>query len=328
MLCSAWAACLLAASAQELAKSAADRASPAVAGASENGTPGQAAGMVTGYRGHYACRFFSGKARELAIAASDLDTEAFAQLLQTGADVHARVESPAGQGMTMLQVAVSFAWQLESIQLLLDAGADLDARDRRGDTALIIACRNPAGVHLPVVTALLRAGAKVDDRGSGGMTPLMCAALCDDTGQAVRTLLEASADVRARDNRGWTAPMHATCRRREHLEIVQLLVQAGSDVNARHKYGGTALSNAAYNGHTKSVQFFIQHGVQVNASDSAGWTPLIGSSMNGHAQVVQALVDAGADINVTDRLGRTALSVARSGGQTSVQELLVRRGAR
>lgn len=290
--------------------------------------PSDLEGIATGYSGHYACRHFSGSSRELAIAVSDREPSSVERLLKSGADIDARSVVPHAQGMTILQTAVVYEWGLESIRLLTKAGADVNARDQRGHTPLTLACSNPSGANLEVLAELIQAGGSVDATGPGGMSPLMYAALYDRTGRTVQALLDAAADVSARDNRGWTSLMHATRQREEPIEIVRLLVQAGASVNTKNAYGGTALSNAAFQGHVRSVQFLIEAGADVNSRDNANWTPLICAASNGHARIVKLLVDAGARVNETDRLGRTALKLARDKEQTEVEEVLVRIGAR
>jgi ankyrin repeat protein len=284
--------------------------------------------IATGYSGHYACRSFSSLNRRLAEAVSDLEPDRVAELLRRGADVNARADLSPGHNMTLLQTAVWHDWGTEAIQLLLDAGADVDARDSRGDTALTYACQNPLGPNPLVVKMLIQAGAEVNARGSKGRTPVMFAALCDNTTQVVELLLASSADVSARDSMGWTALMHATRRSRENLAAVRTLVQAGAEVNASHKQGGTALSIAAYNGHTKVVQFLIEEGANVNAADTGNWTPLICSSLNGHLRIVELLLKSGASVNSADRLGRTALTMARMNQHHEIEKRLVQAGAR
>ncbi len=284
--------------------------------------------FVTGYHGHFACRWFSGMNRELAVAVSDLERSKVARLLQTGADINARASDSRAHGRTLLQMAIGYEWGLESIQILLASGADLAARDRLGNTALTLACQSDLGPDRAVVELLIRAGANVNAHGARGMTPLMCAALHDASGQLLQLLLAASADVAARDRMGWTALMHATRKRRESIEVVRMLMAAGAQVRATHKYGGTALLNAALNGHTQTVRLLIRAGANVNACDDASWTPLLCASMNGHLQTVIALVQAGADANVTDRLGRSAVELANINHHAQVVQQLTRGGTR
>ncbi len=285
-------------------------------------------GITTGYDGHYACRSFSGIDRKLAIAVSDQEPMVVAELLRAGADINARSNGSPTRGMTLLHTAVWHPWGIESIQLMIESGAETEARDANGNTSLILACQSAPLSNLPVVATLVRAGADVNARGAKGMTPLMHAAIQAETTQVLRLLLDASADVTARDDQGWTALMHATGRRREHIATVHMLAAAGSEVAAAHKYGGTSLSNAAYNGHLQTVRFLIKAGANVNTSDAAKWTPLICSAINGHYDIAKLLLQSGANVNAIDRLGRAPLTVARLNGHRSVEQLLLEAGAR
>ncbi len=283
--------------------------------------------IATGYQGHYACRFFSGIDRRLAIAVSDTKPKTVTALIQAGGNINARSSGFKNRRRTMLQMAVCYDWGLESVQLLLRSDADTSARDEYDDTALSLACQNDLRAQLPIIASLIHAGADVNVHGAKGMTPLMHAALHGNTAMAVKVLLAASADVSARDNMDWTALMHATRRRRERIDVIRMLSEAGSDINARHRYGGTALLNAAYNGQTQTVRFLLHAGADVNASDEAKWTPLIGAAMNGHFQVARLLIQSGARGNMIDKLGRTALTLARANGHESIEKLLIQTGA-
>jgi ankyrin repeat protein len=59
---------------------------------------------------------------------------------------------------------------------------------------------NPA-----VITTLLNAGAKLDDRDKNGMTPLMHAAWINMNPDVITTLLNAGANAKAKSNEGKTA---------------------------------------------------------------------------------------------------------------------------
>jgi len=95
--------------------------------------------------------------------------------------------------------------------------------------------------HAEVVQLLIKAGAKVDARDSQGRTPLTWAA---DKGNvdATRKLVEAKADVRAVNNGGWT-PLHYAMSRR-HQEVAQLLVDNGAKLDALNVQRKTPLELA------------------------------------------------------------------------------------
>ena len=276
---------------------------------------------ITGYSGHFACDGLSGTSRTLCAAVSDARFAEARRLARSGADLEARSNQPLTEGMTILQLAVWHKWDVEAVRLLLNVGADVESRDRRGNSALIYAAQARPVIRLPVLQSLLDAGADVNAHGENGMTALMHSSMHDDP-VVVNALLDAGADVHATDKTGWTALMHATRRNRGHAEVVTSLIAAGSDVNAAHRRGGTAIASAAYNGHLRVVDLLIEAGANVNIHDEAGWTPLICAATRGHLKVVDRLLSSGADLGARDILGRTALSAASAGGHTDIVERL------
>jgi ankyrin repeat protein len=63
----------------------------------------------------------------------------------------------------------------------------------------------------------------------------------------VRGLIGAGADVKTKDNNGWTALMGAS--QKGHTEIAELLIEAGADVSAQDDEGLNAYMVALYYGH-------------------------------------------------------------------------------
>jgi len=84
--------------------------------------------------------------------------------------------------------------------------------------------------HWETVQVLLDAGADANAEGEEGMTALMAAAYAGHT-QTVKALLDAGAEVDARDNDGWTALMQVT---NGGTEIVKILLDAGADLEAKN----------------------------------------------------------------------------------------------
>ena len=101
--------------------------------------------------------------------------------------------------------------------LLLQAGATVDAVDDDGWTALHVAAQ---GGYLSIVNLLLQAGATVDAVGDGGRTALHFAAYAGKI-QVVEALLNAGADKAMNDHDCMTALDEA--QKWNHPAIVKLL---------------------------------------------------------------------------------------------------------
>ena len=121
-------------------------------------------------------------------------------------------------------------------------------------TPLMVASKNG---HTEIVQLLLEKGAYVNAKDNYGETALMLAAANGRT-EIVQLLLEKGADVNAKNEYGRTALMYALGNYR--TEIIQLLLEKGADVNAKNKYGSTALMFAASNGRTEIVQILLEKG--------------------------------------------------------------------
>jgi hypothetical protein len=175
------------------------------------------------------------------------------------------------------------------------------------------------------VKALLAAGADANARNADGGTALMAAAGKGHL-EVVQALLAARADANAKADKGYTALTFAASS--GHLKVVQALLAAGADVNAKREHGVTALMLASENGYREIVQAFLAAKAEVNAKDAKGMTALMGSSLKGHQDVVQALLAAGADANARTDKGVTALMLAGFRCHEGVVRLLKKAGAK
>ena len=206
------------------------------------------------------------------------------------------------------------------LRALIGAGADVNAFDNHGRTALMRA--SGYGGDVERVRALIRAGADVNAANDYGWTALMEASGDGGDVERVRALIRAGADVNAVDDDGETALMEAS--RLGDVERVRALIRAGADVNAVDDDGGTALMEASRRGDVERVRALIGAGADVNAVDDDGETALMfASGDGGDVERVRALIEAGADVNATSKDGSTALSIAWYRGTTDVAGILM-----
>lgn len=172
------------------------------------------------------------------------------------------------------------------------------------------------------VGSLIAQGANVNAHDPGdGSTPLIIATQRDHAG-LVSLLLQKGADVRAKDDSGFTPLIYAT-----KAPIAKMLIDKGADVNARGLDKMTPLIKAAGTGLSEVVKVLLEAGADVNAKDAGGSTALIAATDNGFQDIAGVLLRKGADANAADGTGRTALIHSVVAGRTDLVKLLLDAGA-
>ena len=178
---------------------------------------------------------------------------------------------------------------LPEMKRLIQAGADVNAKNDIGKAALHYAC---ASNHLDIVKFLLNNGAEVDIRDQTGITPL----------------ISASQD-------GFKDIVH------------ELLVAGANPDAASYVSGGFSIYIASARGHSEVVKDLIKYGANVDAPYK-GFTPLMWACYEGHKPVVQALIEGRADINIVGAHDFTALYIAEEQNHKEIVEYLRSAGAR
>lgn len=191
--------------------------------------------------------------------------------------------------------AAAWSGDLPQLRRLIDARADLNARDAHGRTPLHMAT---FARHRGVVLQLAAAGAELGALDNDRYDAVTIAAVADDEA-TLAELLELGASARPITSR----------------------------------YDGTARIAAAHLGHDGLVRQLIKADAPLHHVNSLHCTALIESIVLGnggrrHVVTLQALVAAGADTQLADRQGATPLALACARGYTPMVQILVQAGAR
>ena len=209
---------------------------------------------------------------------ADLDAE-----FSKGASVNATGGVDGYKG-SPLHYAVWYA-DISVIAALLDRGADLEAEDHIGQTAL----------HL-VAQSISEVGHKHPSTHWHS-----------DQDNIAALLLERGADVNAQDNYEGLTPLHFA----RNPVVAALLVDYGADVNAATDSGWTPLSDAAWYGASDMVVLLLELGADISVVDGSGRTPLLAALLGvADADVIALLVEYGADIDAKNADGETACQLA------------------
>lgn len=136
-------------------------------------------------------------------------------------------------------------------------------------------------------------------------------------------LLELNANVELRNSAGLT-PLHTATMLNRDAQKCHILLQAGAQVDARDAEGNTPLMHAGSIGAIEVVGGLLAAGASVAAPNFRGSTALIQASIHGQRDILGHLLqEAGANPEQQDSTGRTALHWACAVGATQCADLLV-----
>ncbi len=170
-----------------------------------------------------------------------------------------------------------------------------------------------------LVQKSLGEGVDLESRDERHWTPLMISSFNGNEKLAL-ILICKGANVHVRDRTGYT-PLHWTSYN-GFDKVVEMLIRGGADVNARSNFGWTPLIQAATRGHMVVVMRLIAGGADVNAVSDDGWTALHKAAINGHEPIVKFLLSKGADAGIQYTDGSTALTFAMKNNHSGIAELL------
>jgi len=158
---------------------------------------------------------------------------------------------------------------------LIDCGAAIDAKNRHGETALLVSV---ARKHVDCCRVLLAAGASATARNSAGFVPLVLAA--------------------------------SLTTRHEGCDVLRAIADAAPQTLDAFANGYTALHWACVNDCPEAVRALLEAGANPDpVSDPDGHTPAVKAAVYSHVDCIRVLADFDADFDVPDDQGRTPCHV-------------------
>ncbi|KAJ3542660.1 hypothetical protein NM208_g1950 [Fusarium decemcellulare] len=229
-------------------------------------------------------------------------------ILNSATNTRVNINTACSDGQTALHWAAKYGRE-SMVELLIQGGANLNVRDKNGDSPLHVALWCSTTHCEGVVARLVRAGARSDIRGRKGRTPLAWTIRYGPPSIA-EMLAQSPEVVNAEDDLGWTSLREAISQAQP--DIVYLLLKNGADPNrASSKDDWTPLKAAVQNGDETITKHLIRSGARVNEPDQElGFSPLRWAIMYNHTEIVHLLINHGADLNAKAKDGTTPLLAA------------------
>ncbi len=278
-------------------------------------------------------------------------TEIATYLIELGADIDLKDKDEAAP----LHNA-AYLGSLEIVNLLLKKGAAaLNDGNFRGQTPLHFACERG---HPEVATRLLDAGADMEARDMVGRTPLITTALSRNM-EIAKDLVNRGADINAGVKRGAaTYTTLSAVAMYGFKDLVDLLIDKDASISeetlestlvfavemghprlfeyVRKKGVDLAVIkdedpgfvfNAAAGGSVEIMQVLLDHGLNPDQKDKDGWTPLHLAAVEGKINMIEFLIAQGLDKDARNMKGETAYHVALSAEATEAADFLKKAGA-
>ncbi|WP_298892647.1 ankyrin repeat domain-containing protein [uncultured Psychroserpens sp.] len=230
-------------------------------------------------------------------------------LLDYGFDVNQKKNS---NSYSLLHMAVSYG-DPDLVEEIVNRKANINERDNKFLRTPLHFSKNSE-----ITTLLINAGADLNAKDIQGISPLLSSLMNpsvsfpeEEICKQVKLILDAGADINSTDNYGNTTLLIAISF--PLRKCVDLILKYYPDVNCQNDNGHTALSLAINIGSIDIVRVLIDLGADIDLVNPHDlWSPLFIATNRGNVRMVEILMEAGANKNLMDKNGKTPIHYTRN----------------
>jgi len=254
----------------------------------------------------------------LLVALMEKEYEISKLLIESGADVNAKDDF----GVTAIMSCDINKPSI--IELLIKNGADLNTKDLDGNPIFI---KLLIEKHSNVAKKMILRGADVNAKNKDGATALMYSIYSNNL-KLTKFLIKHGADVNLINKKNNFIPLMQAIDI-ENVEILKVLLKSGANIEIKGSNNVTPLFYAVIKeSDSKIIKTLIKHGANINFKGyEHGWTPLMNASAKGNVRIVNILIEKGCKLNIENNYDKTALYLALHFGKIKVANILRKAGA-
>lgn len=204
-------------------------------------------------------------------------------------------------GDTALHTATMTNVPVAVLQELVNGGAEINARNKEGVTALLVALENHNLQHVQFYASH---GADIHSKDNKGSSPLKIALASKDN---FLEMIINRYNIDSRDSQGNT-PLHIAILEDASLAKIQLILSLTNDVNQRNSEGNNALFLAIIKNREKVGNLLLAKGADIFSTNNLNYSPLR-LALKAGGSVMEWLITP-QTVKQTDGSGNTVLHYA------------------
>ena len=219
----------------------------------------------------------------------------------------------------------------EKVKLLIQRGANVNFKNERGDTLLLISAKNG---NTELMKILIEAGANLNFKDIDGNSVLICLL----KGIANKSNQKSNLDklINSSNNNNFFTNIlkagvslllenktNSVSSDSNDIEMIKYLVRAGIVMNEKDHNGTNTFILAVSTFNLEIINFWLNNSVDINLSDSYNRTALMIASLNGKREIAALLISKGANVNLIDKDMNTALLLAINSREKDLIKLLL-----